>query len=325
MRIAVTGGTGFVGSHVVELLLERGHELSCLVLPSEGRLWAEGLPVAFHEGSVGDPGSLLPFLEGCDAIVHVAGLTRSSTEEGFVAVNVAGAANVARAALSLSPAPRHMIAMSSLAAVGPCPLGSCLDEDAPLRPLTSYGRSKAAMEAELGRLGDRLPMTFIRAPAVYGPRDRDILEYFKLVRRGLRVIVGARNVMSLLYVKNLALAIADMLLEPAAFNQAFFLADEGEWDWDQLCEEIEASLGVRARRVHVPEWVVAAAAGFVELARPFLRKAPLLSREKLVEMRQERWVVSTEKARRLFGYRPGYSMRDAIAETARWYEAEGWI
>ena len=94
--------------------------------------------------------------------------------------------------------------MSSLAASGPCPDGRCLDEDEEPRPRTPYGRSKAALEAALCAYVGRMNCTFIRAPGVYGPRDRDFLQYFKLVRRGVRVIVGERNVMSLVYVKTLA-------------------------------------------------------------------------------------------------------------------------
>lgn len=329
MRIAVTGGTGFVGSHVVELLLERGDAVNCLVLADEGPLWLEGLPrrdaLAFFEGSVTEVESLGPFLEGCGAIVNIAGLTRSKTEAGFMAVNAGGAVNLVEAALALPDGPRHIVSMSSLAASGPCFDGRCRDEDEEPRPLTPYGRSKAALEAALRPYEGRMSCTFIRAPGVYGPRDRDFLEYFKLVRRGLRVIVGDRNVMSIVYVKTLAQAIVDCVLNPAAYGQAFFIADEGEYDWDAFSEMVEKSLDARTLRVHVPQWFVAAAAFFAEAAKPFMKRPPLLDRHKLLEMRQHRWVVSTEKAERLLGFKPPISSVDAIAETARWYLAKGWI
>jgi len=221
MRIAVTGGTGFVGSHVVELLLEKGFEVQCLVLPREGRLWLEGIPegkpLSFFEGSVTDRASLPPFLRGCDAIVNIAGLTRSKTEELFIAVNAGGAVNLVEAALAMPEGPRQIVSMSSLAASGPCEEGRCLDEDQPQRPLTPYGRSKAALEEALRGYEGRMRCTFIRAPGVYGPRDRDFLQYYKLVQRGLRLIAGKRNVMSLLYVKNLAHAIVACIGNPGAY------------------------------------------------------------------------------------------------------------
>ena len=295
------------------------------MLPREGRLWLEGAPSRFFEGSVTDRSSLGPFLEGCSAIVNVAGLTRARTEAEFMAVNAGGAINLVEAALAIPEGPRHIVSMSSLAAAGPCLEGACLDEEDELRPLTPYGRSKAALEEGLRAYGGRMHCTFIRAPGVYGPRDRDFLQYFRLVRRGLRAVVGRRSVMSILYVKTLARAIADCVLNPSAYGQAFNIADEGEYDWDDLSAMIEEALGRRTTRIAVPDWAVAVAAAFSEAAKPFARRPPLLDRYKLLEMRQGRWVASTDKARRLLGFMPGISTKDAMAETARWYIANGWI
>jgi dihydroflavonol-4-reductase len=325
MRIAVTGGTGFVGSHVVELLLERGYEANCLLLPKEGKLWLEGLPLRFFEGSVTDRESLGPFLEGCDAIVNIAGLTRAWDEAGFLAVNRDGAVNLAEAALALPGGPRHIVSMSSLAASGPVAEGRQANEDEPLRPLTPYGRSKVALEAALGAYEGRMHCTFIRAPGVYGPRDRDFLQYFKLVKRGLRVIVGKRNVMSLLYVKNLARAIAACLGNPASYGQAFFISDSGEYDWDDFSSMVEAALGKKTLRIQIPEGLVSCIARVSDAAKPLMRRPPLLDRNKILEMRQHRWVVSTAKAERLLGYAPAWSTADALAETGRWYVEKGWI
>jgi nucleoside-diphosphate-sugar epimerase len=330
MRIAVTGGTGFLGSHVVELLLESGHEVSCLVLPNEGPGWIAGKEIRFFEGSVLDRSSLSPFLEGCDAIIHLAGLTRAKTEAEFMAVNADGAANIIDAALALSSsgarAPRHIVVMSSLAAVGPSePDGSCLDEDAPRKPLSPYGRSKAALEDVVSGYAGRIDYTIIRAPGAYGPRDRDFLQYFKLVSKGVRLIIGPRNVISLVYAKTLARAIASCVLNPAAYGQAFFIADEGAVDWDQFSELIERALGRRTFRVRVPEWFVSVVAFCSWLAKPFLRRPPLVTANKILEMRQPCWIVSTAKAERLIGFKPGMSTEDAIAETAAWYKEQGWI
>jgi nucleoside-diphosphate-sugar epimerase len=216
--------------------------------------------------------------------------------------------------------------MSSLAAVGPSPAdGSGIEEEAPRRPISPYGRSKAAMEDVVAGYAGRIEYSFIRAPGVYGPRDRDFLEYFQLVQRRLRVIVGRRNTMSLLYVKTLARAFSACLGNPAAYGQSFFIADEGSSDWDQFAAMIERALGKRTIRVPVPEALVSVAAFGCWAAKPFLKKPPLVTRDKIREMRQPCWIVSTAKARRLLGFEPGISTVDAIAETAAWYEGRGWI
>jgi nucleoside-diphosphate-sugar epimerase len=327
MRVAVTGGTGFVGSHVVELLLARGHEVNCLVVPSRGTLWLEGASVRFFEGSVTDSSVLPAFLEGCEAIVNIAGLTRARNEELFLSVNRDGAVKLVEAALSLPRGPRQIISMSSEAAMGPTPEGEKSVETDPMRPLTPYGRSKMALEVALKPYYDdgRMRCTFIRAPGVYGPRDRDFLQYFKLVKHGLRIIVGDRSVMSLVYVKTLAAAIESCLGNPAAYDQTFFVADEGEYDWDDFSSMVEKALGKKTLRIQVPEWFVAVAAFCAEIVKPFCRRPPLLDRNKLLEVRQHRWVLSTAKAKSLLRFEPVAATSDAIAETARWYLDHEWI
>ena len=325
MRIAVTGGTGFVGSHVVEALLADGHEIQCLVLAGEGQGWLDRVPVRFFEGDLRDPATLVPFLCGCDAIVHIAGLTRAKTEAEFQAVNVGGTAGLIDAALSLPAPPRHVVAISSIAAVGSAEPGSAIDEDAPPRPLTAYGRSKAAMEGVLRQYAGRIEHTIIRAPMVYGPRDRDVLQYFRLLDRGFRLIVGRRNVLSIVYVKTLARAIAACVLNPAAYSQALFIADEGAYDWDQFSAMIEKALGRTTLRVRVPDSVMAAVAWASDLTKPLARTPPLITRDKLAEMRQPCWVVSTSRAKRLIGFEPLMPAEAALAETAAWYQSAGWI
>jgi dihydroflavonol-4-reductase len=325
LRIALTGGTGFVGSHVAELLLEQGHAINGLVLRDEGPRWLEGMGVTLFEGSVTERSNLRPFLEGCDAIVNVAGLTRARTEADFMAVNAEGAANLVEVALGLADGPRHIVSLSSLAASGPSPDDRAADEDDELRPLTPYGRSKAALETTLRAYEGRMHCTFIRAPGVYGPRDRDFLHYFKLVKRGLRITVGRDKLVSLVYVKTLAAAVVSCIRNPKAYGHAFFIADDGEYTWDQFAELVEAAMGRRTVRIQVPEWFVDGLAFVSESAKPFFKDPPLFDKHKLLEARQRRWVVSTAKASRLLGFKPVSTTAEALAETGRWYKDNGWI
>ncbi|MBN1334490.1 MAG: NAD(P)-dependent oxidoreductase [Deltaproteobacteria bacterium] len=326
MRVAVTGGSGFIGSHVVDLLLEAGHEVSCLILPSDGPGWLRDRPIALHEGSVLRPDSLDPFLEGCDGIVHLAGLTRARTQQEYDAVNTQGTVAVIEAALRSSRPPQHIVAMSSLAAMGPsAPDGSGLDEDAEFHPVTPYGRSKAALETCVRSFSDRIACTFIRAPGVYGPRDKDFLAYFRLINQGFRLVAGAHHRLSLVYVRTLARSIVSCLMNPNAYGQAFFIADEGACDWDRFATYIEAALGRSTLRIHVPDWMIGIVGTGSRIVSPLFPRPPLLSPGKFEEMRQPCWVVSTAKAERLLGFKAATSTADAIRETAAWYLEQGWI
>jgi nucleoside-diphosphate-sugar epimerase len=321
--IALTGTTGFIGPHVIRRLLADGHRLSCLVRP--GRSY-EALPgVRYCEGSLEDAKSLKALLDGADTLVHLAGLTRAKSEEQFMAVNCLAVRTLIEAGLAASPRFSHIVAMSSLAAVGPARDERGVCEDEPPTPLTPYGRSKAALEELLKRYEPRVAWTAIRAPGVYGPGDRDFYEYFKLIKRGYRVVLGKRNVLSLVYVENLADAVALAVERPEARNEAFFIADDGAYDWDDIGAMIERAFGVQARRVTVPFWAVRVASLLSRAIAPLSKKPILLTKDKLLEMCQEYWVASTAKAGALLGYRPGISTSDGFRRTATWYEERGWL
>ncbi len=324
LRVTVTGGTGFIGSCVVELLLAEGHEVSCLVLPGSGKGWLGDPKIRYVEGDILRGESMRPIMEESEAVIHLAGITRARSEEDFVSVNVEGTRALLDAAGRQAHRP-HVILMSSLAAVGPCTPGETHDEDAPLRPITAYGRSKAALEELALAYGDSVPWTTIRAPGVYGPRDRDFLGFFRLARAGLRIVTNPPSVVSLVYVKTLARAIVSCIRNPSAYGNAFFIADDGTCDWDQLQGMIASSLQAKTMRISVPAWVYSAICVFSGFARHFSKKPPLLSRDKLLEMREPRWVVSTEKAKRLLGFSPLLPTSRAIAETCDWYREVGWI
>ena len=151
----------------------------------KGQLWLEGIPAGdrlrFFEGSVTEGASLGPFLSGCEAIVNIAGLTRAKTEEGFMAVNAGGAVNLVETALALPDGPRHMISMSSLGRFGALSRGTLPRRGRRATAAHALREEQGRAGGRLARLCGRMNFSIIRAPGVYGPRDRDFLQYFKLV------------------------------------------------------------------------------------------------------------------------------------------------
>lgn len=322
-HIAVTGTTGFIGPHVIRRLAADGHRLSCLVRP--GRAYETIPGVRYYEGRLEDAESLKPLLAGADTLVHLAGLTRAKSEDEFMTVNCSALGTLIEAGIAASSSFAHIIAMSSLAAAGPAPdeRGIC-EDDAPA-PLTPYGRSKAALEELLRRYEPRVAWTAIRAPGVYGPGDRDFYEYFKLVKRGFRVVLGKRSVLALVYAENLADAVALAVHRPEARNQVFFIADDGAYDWDDIGSMIERALGVQARRVEVPFWAVRIASLLSRAIAPLSKEPILLTKDKLLELCQEYWVASTKKAKDMLGFSPRVATAEGFRRTAAWYLERGWL
>jgi dihydroflavonol-4-reductase len=168
-------------------------------------------------------------------------------------------------------------------------------------------------------------MTVIRPPAVFGPRDRDIYAYFRLAARGLAPVIGYRNTISIVYVKNLAAGIALALERPFGSMRSYFFTDGPSLSWRELSELIVSAVGRRTMKIAVPAFAVRLAAGVSGVYSALTHKAVLISKDKIEAMRQEYWTASDLRARSELGYRPAYTTEQGIKETAEWYKAEGWL
>jgi nucleoside-diphosphate-sugar epimerase len=325
MKIAVTGATGFIGSHLTEHLSAAGHEVTVLARSPERLAWIRHLPVRVVYGDLDRTDALRDFVAGQDVVVHAAGATLAASRGEFIRVNVGGSVRLLVAALAGSPGLRRFVYVSSQAAMGPSPAGTSLDEDAPRRPISAYGESKSLAEQELARFADRVPITFIRPPWVYGPRDRHTLAYFQLSARGVRLVVGARSRYSIVHAADLAAGIrlAAESTQPGA--RAYFLTDGDGRTIEELARIIADAAGRRTVRVPVPVAVVAVVAAANELAGAVARRPPFIGWRKLGEVRNPCWVVSDRRARDELGYRPTITTEQGMAETATWYRSEGWL
>jgi nucleoside-diphosphate-sugar epimerase len=326
MRAFVTGGTGFVGSHLVEELLQRGYEeVRCLVRAAPK--WLEGLPITLVRGGLSDGDALRTAMEGVDVVHHVAGLTRALEPEALFRANVDGTLALLDAA-EVAGVPRVLVT-SSLAAVGPSG-GAPLLEDAPLRPISHYGRSKAAMERAVAerRAAGRGPETVVvRPPPVYGPREADIYTVIRVAaRRRVFAIVGdgVRERLDLVHVRDVVRGMADAAEAEGTAGETFFLGGPRPYTWGEVREAVAQALGHGLVRVNVPRALVGPVGAAVEGAGRALGRYPPLNREKAREA-QASWVVSSEKARRAFGYQPEVELEEGMRETVAWYRQQGWL
>ncbi len=178
----VTGGTGFIGSHLVDFLHTRGvTEIRCLVRKDEK--WLRGRTYTPVKGDLHDLEALRKGLLGADTVFHLAGAVKAPSLPAFIRENVEGTENVIRVALKAGV--KQLVVLSSLAASGPSE-GRPLHEEDICRPLSSYGQSKLKMEEALkGIPFDGVRAAIIRPPAVYGPREENILPVFKMMNKGI--------------------------------------------------------------------------------------------------------------------------------------------
>lgn len=328
----VTGGTGFVGSHVVEELLRRElEEVRCLVRTDPK--WLGGLDVTTVQGDLSEVDVLWEALDGVDLVYHLAGVTRAPSWEAFYETNVEATLNLMGAVKHAAPDLDRVVVASSLAAVGRCdnPLAT---EDMPLRPVSMYGRSKAQMEEALHdshdlpeSFAEALPLTIVRPSAVYGPRDRDILDFFRAVKWHLfPVLAGASDrPLSLVHVRDLAAGIVDASLQPETEGETYLLGSAAPHTWNEVRHAATSALDTWAATVPVPGPFVGAAGAAAEAWGTLTGSHPPFNRDKAREFRYACTACSTEKAQQDFGYEPTISLDEGVAETIHWYEDHGWL
>lgn len=330
--VFVTGGTGFVGSHLVEELLRRKvGEVRCLVRTDPK--WLSDLDVTYVQGDLSDVETLWSALDGVTHVYHVAGRTRAPNWDAFYEVNVQGTLNLMGAVKHAAPDLDRVLVMSSLAAVGRCDQ-EMPTENVPLRPVSMYGRSKARMEETLRdphdmteSYAEALPLTVVRPSAVYGPRDRDTLGYFQAVKRHVSPVLGGNGTrrLSLVHAKDLAEGMVAASLHPTAIGETYFLGSERPYAWRELKQATTAALETWAVTVPVPGPFVDVAAGVTEAWGMLTDTHPPFNRDKAREIRHACTACSSKKARQDFGYRPDMSLQAGIRETTQWYEERGWL
>jgi dihydroflavonol-4-reductase len=317
MKVFLTGGTGFVGSHFAEHLLRKGAAVYALVRDPNALKGLQGLSVHVLEG---DLDSVPELPRDLDFVFHLAALTKARKPEAYYSVNHLGTASLWRSVAAQGLRPR-LVYVSSLAAGGPSTGGHPRREDEPAGPVSHYGKSKRLGEEETLVLRDRFPVLILRAGAVYGPRDKDFLEYFKFQAKGLvPTLAGCDPLVSLIYIKDFVRALELCLTADVPSGEIINIADKRATAWTDLGRKAAALLGKRARRVVVAKPLMLTAALCSEAAGRLTGRMTALTLNKYREMKEGPWSADTSKARTLLGFETEYTLEQGLKETLAWYQ-----
>ena len=326
MKTLITGGTGFIGSHLAERLVRKGHTVRCLVRKTSDIRWLRELSVEYVYGDLFDENALKDAVTGVDYVYHSAGVTKAKTAEEYFQGNTTGTHNLLRAVSQHAPGIKRFVQISSQTAVGPSPTRSPITEDADPHPITTYGKSKLKAEQECVAMMTRFPITIVRPPAVFGQRDKDIFEFFKTMSKGLQPMVGfSEKFVSLIHVTDLVRGFVMAAESDRAAGQTYFISSRDVYGWKEVGEITRSVLGRRALRLRIPESGVYVIATFAEFFALFSSKPALINFEKARDMVQDYWTCDSSKAKRDFGYEQEISLEEGIRITVDWYKSNGWL
>jgi dihydroflavonol-4-reductase len=326
LKALVTGAAGFIGSHLVEALLQRGVHVRCLVKPTSHLKWVKGLPVEIVYGDCLEKDSLEPGVKDVDLVFHLAGATRAIEAQTYFEVNALGTENLVQACLEHNPRLQKFIYLSSLAAAGPGRNGRKKKESDPCAPVSPYGRSKRRGEELALSQAHELPLLILRPAAVYGPRDQAFLFLFQCLAKRIKpYFPGGVQHLSLCSVQDL---VGALLLAASARTQSgeiFFLSDGQDYRIEEINDIFAQAMEVAAFRLRLPAPVLFGIAAVAEYFSKVSGKPALISRGRAEEMIQPNWLCDITKARTLLGFEPQISLALGAKLTFDWYKKENWL
>jgi nucleoside-diphosphate-sugar epimerase len=301
MKLAITGGTGFVGSHLLDVALAAGHRIAALTRrdqqPREKIQWVSG--------DLGDRDALHRLVDGADAIIHVAGTISAPNAAAFEKGNVTG--TLAMLAAATAGGVHRFIHVSSLAAREP--------------KLSLYGGSKAKAEELVHSSG--LDWTIVRPPAVYGPGDKETLELFRMAKLGL-MLMPPRGRVSVIHADDLARLLL-ALAGPSVPSNILVEADDGKpggWTHREFARALAAAVGTRPAIISSPGLLLRLAARADQWWRGEKAK---LTTDRAAYFSHRNWVVEPKRACPPQIWRPQIETSQGLADTAGWYRAQGWL
>ncbi len=323
MKAFVTGGTGFIGSHLVDRLLRnQNDEISCLVRSDEK--WLRDKDIVRVKGNLHDLTALRKGMEGADVVYHIAGVVKAPTQKLFDQANVEATENILRLAMKLR-VPK-LIVLSSLAASGPSFSRPVTEED-PLMPVTMYGESKKRMEEMIARVADdSISVTVIRPPAVYGPREDQIFSVFQMASWRLFPIIDSGNDtrVSLIHVHDLVDGILLASGEKKPGVETYFISSEELYTWEQIRQATAVVFGKKLYAVKVSPRLVEIIGNIAETGASLIGRYPVINRDKSRELGMQ-WTCSVDKARSSLGFRQKTDLGKGLAETIHWYKKHHWL
>ncbi|MFH1415800.1 MAG: NAD-dependent epimerase/dehydratase family protein [Elusimicrobiota bacterium] len=302
LKVLVTGANGFIGSCLVEKLIEKGQDVRCLVRRTSNLKWINQCDIEIIYGDICRTESLLDAVRDVDEVYHVGGIVRAVKSATLYDVNTIGARNLVEAVIKCNPGIKRFVYVSSQAAWGPSGKGA----------VSHYGRSKYKAEEWAKKIET---YSIVRPVAVYGPRDMDLLPIFRLAQKGvfLRPASGTGK-LSFIHVDDCVDGIIN-----ACISEESFLSDGTDYRWQDIIEVLERVFVRKIRSVNLPRNLVRLMGAAGTLKGILTGHPAKLSYDKTREIFAGDWIVPGSSVKAKYGLESGFRA------TLDWYKKENLI
>jgi nucleoside-diphosphate-sugar epimerase len=312
-QVLVTGATGFLGSHIAEVLVAHGFTVRCAMRPSSSTRWLQHLGVEKVHIDFNDEINLQNACKGLDVVIHNAGITRAKNHAEFFAVNTYATERLAKAAIKSKVL--RFVFISSLEARGP---------DGFSIATSSYGKSKLEAEYRLSHLQNDIEMILLRPAGVYGPRDTDLLTLFQMTKYGLLTVPATSGKIQPVYGRDVAEAVLAAIQRKAQLGP-FDIAAPQVYSWHHMATMLEVAVNKKLRVFRIPKEVFLVAGYASEGISKLLNQAPKLDRRRAKSLAYYSYTCDTAPFKEAFGWEARVSLQEGLSETAHWYKQQGWL
>lgn len=327
MKALVTGSSGFIGSHLVEELVKKKYNVTCLVRKSSDLKWTRDLDreyVEFVTGSYGDVDSLAAAVKGMDYVFHVGAAIDAPDWDVLYKTNVEGTANLLEACARVNPGIKKFVFVSSIAAAGPAKNKIPKKEDEACEPVSLYGKSKMLAEKVCARFHDKLPLVILRPTIVLGVRQRQLNSMLQLVQKRIIPLLGRKGdrQTSLCFVQDVVQALVLAAENENVKNKTYFVADGGAYSYKEISMQVKKELGV-SFVLKIPFPMMMTIAFILEIAAWITRTNPLFTRQNIQSARRNYWLHDISRIREELGFEPRINFEEGIRDIVSWYKTAG--
>ncbi len=346
MKVLVTGGAGFIGSHLVDLLVEKNYDIKVLVREGEVHPkynddnnpeileYVKSLGVEIVYGNLLDKNSLLKACRDVDMVYHLAAIAHEYAglpRNVYFDVNVKGTKNMLDACLENNI--EKFIYVSTIEATGPSTDGKPVTEETKPKPVCVYGMSKLGGEVLALYYGKKYGMDVrvARPPMTYGDRSPHLSRFFRTVKKGIFPIFGSgETLFEFCYVGNQAYGIY-LVAEKGKPGEIYFISEES-YKIREVVEKAGEVMGVDLKIITIPKpigYTIGLSCEILAKIFPFppfrVRETgrPYVSRRTVWWTTADRYICSIEKAKRELGYKPIYTLEEGLRRTIAWYMERG--
>jgi len=309
--IAVTGATGFIGQAICRRLHNTGWQVRALVRSKARMSVLQGVVDEWVPGDLGDRDALNQLCMNAVAVVHCAGVVRGVDAQAFDRVNVDGVRNLVEV-MSAQTQPARLLCFSSITAREP--------------GLSFYAASKRRGEQVLEQQADVLDWIALRPPAVYGPGDREMLPLFRLMAKGIAPVFGEKDArFSMIHVEDIARLVDCWVQCGPLANSIYSLHDgkQGGYNWDDVTTIVSRLCQRPVRALSIPPFLLSAPAWINRALARWLGYAPMLTPEKLRELRHPDWVCDNDAIQKVLDWQPELQLEEGLKNTPGWCKSLG--